>query len=157
MTVKELKELLADVPDDVEVEFCADICDIYNNASVVRTVLRLTKYIGYTVTLKTDLNADDFDFFEDFLEAHGEYNLFDCKGKVLLVVDGMNGEYARFVFVDERIRGYWAEEKEYYSYKHYLLRNAESGEANVDRKERRCYRWSHCRRIRVVYWQHGRE
>lgn len=42
MTVKELKELLADVPDDVEVEFCADICDIYINASAVRTVLRLT-------------------------------------------------------------------------------------------------------------------
>lgn len=75
----------------------------------------VTAYIGYTVTLKTDLNADDFDFFEDFLEAHYEYNLFDCKGKVLLVVDGMNGEYARFVFVDERIRNCWAEEKEYYS------------------------------------------
>lgn len=42
VTAKELRDMLAGVPDDVEVEFCADICDIYNNASVVRTVLRLT-------------------------------------------------------------------------------------------------------------------
>lgn len=42
MTVKELRDMLEEVPDDAEVEFCADICDIYNNASVVRTVLRLT-------------------------------------------------------------------------------------------------------------------
>lgn len=42
MTVKELRDMLEEVPDDVEVEFCADIGDIYNNASAVRTVLRLT-------------------------------------------------------------------------------------------------------------------
>lgn len=42
MTVKELKELLADVPDDVEVAFCSEVCDIYNNASEVTAALRLT-------------------------------------------------------------------------------------------------------------------
>lgn len=60
-------------------------------------------YIGYTVTLKTNLNGDDFDFFWDFLETHGEYNQYDCKGKVLLITDGMCGDYARLVFVDEHI------------------------------------------------------
>lgn len=74
-------------------------------------------YIGYTVTLKTDLNCDDFDFFLDFKEKHSEYNLYDCKGKVTLVVDGMNGDYARLVFVDEHIEECWIEGKDYFSLK----------------------------------------
>ena len=72
-------------------------------------------YIGYTVTLETNLNSDDFEFFWNFLEAHGEYNQYDCKGKVLLVTDGMNGEYARLVFVDEHIRECWIEGKDYFT------------------------------------------
>lgn len=74
-------------------------------------------FVGYTVTLKTNLNSDDFEFFNDFSEAHSEYNQYDCKGKVLLVVDGMCGEYARFVFVDERIKECWIEGKDYFSLK----------------------------------------
>ena len=74
-------------------------------------------YIGYTVTLKTNLNSDDFDFFLDFKEKHSEYNLYDCKGKVQLVVDGMNGDYARLVFVDEHIKECWIEGKDYFSLK----------------------------------------
>ena len=74
-------------------------------------------YIGYTVTLKTDLNSSDFDFFWDFIEAHGEYNQYDCKGKVLLVTDGMCGEYARLVFVDEHIEECWIEGKDYFPLK----------------------------------------
>ena len=70
-------------------------------------------YIGYTVTLKENLDNEDFDFFWDFLEPHGEYNQYDCKGKVLLVTDGMNGEYARLVFVDEHIEECWIEGKDY--------------------------------------------
>lgn len=42
MTVKELMEILKDVPDDVEVEFCTDIDYIYNRTSEVGTALRLT-------------------------------------------------------------------------------------------------------------------
>lgn len=95
----------------------------------------ITAYIGYTVTLKTDLNADDFDFFESFLEAHGEYNLFDCEGKVLLAVDSMSGEYARFVFVDEHIRDYWAEEKEYYA-----LRNSSTVPDDVYEELNKAYK-----------------
>ena len=74
-------------------------------------------YIGYTVTLKTDLDSDDFEFFDDFQEAHSEYNQYDCKGKVSLVVDGMCGEYARLMFVDEKINECWVEGKDYYALK----------------------------------------
>lgn len=42
MTVKDLRDMLKRVPDDVEVEFCPDTYNMYNNASVVRTVFRLT-------------------------------------------------------------------------------------------------------------------
>ena len=75
-------------------------------------------YIGYTVNLKENLTNSDFDFFEQFLELHGEYNLFDCEGKVVLVEDGMCGEYARLIFVDEKIDECWIEGKDYF-----LLRN----------------------------------
>ena len=74
-------------------------------------------YIGYTVTLKEDLNSDDFNFFNEFKEEHSEYNQYDCKGKVLLVTDGMCGEYARLVFVDEHIKECWIEGKDYFSLK----------------------------------------
>lgn len=60
-------------------------------------------YIGYTVNLKEDLSGDDFDFFEKF----DEYNRFNCEGKVVLLVDGMNGHYARIVFVDKKIDDIW--------------------------------------------------
>ena len=71
-------------------------------------------YIGYTVTLKTNLDSEDFEFFNDFAENHGEYNQYDCKGKVLLAVDGMCGMYARFVFVDEYFEDCWEVGKDYY-------------------------------------------
>ena len=74
-------------------------------------------YIGYTVTLKTNLDSDDFEFFEEFSEAHAEYNQYDCKGKVSLVVDGMCGAYARLVFVDEKINECWVEGNDYYALK----------------------------------------
>lgn len=74
-------------------------------------------YIGYTVTLKENLNSDDFDFFNEFIEEHSEYNQYDCKGKVLLVTDGMCGEYARLVFVDEHIEECWIEGKDYFPLK----------------------------------------
>lgn len=71
------------------------------------------QYMGYTVTLKTDLKHDDYEFFNEFSEEHSEYNQYDCKGKVLLVIDGMCGEYARLVFVDNHIRDSWTDGNEY--------------------------------------------
>lgn len=78
-------------------------------------------YVGYTVTLKTDLRSEDFEFFDEFLESHGEYNQYDCKGKVLLVTDGMNGDYARLVFVDEHIKESWVEGNDYYPLRSVIL------------------------------------
>lgn len=75
-------------------------------------------FVGYTVTLKENLRHSDFDFFNDFEEAHGEYNLYDCKGKVLFVVDGMNGKYARLVFVDVKINECWITGKDYFALKY---------------------------------------
>lgn len=60
-------------------------------------------YIGYTVNLKEDLSGDDFNFFEKF----DEYNRFNCEGKAVLLVDGMNGHYARIIFVDKKIDDIW--------------------------------------------------
>ena len=75
-------------------------------------------YVGYTVTVKENLKGEDFEFFGNFSDEHTEYNQYDCKGKVLLVVDGMCGEYARLVFVDEHIRECWIEGKDYFSLKY---------------------------------------
>ena len=60
-------------------------------------------YIGYTVNLKEDLSGDDFDFFNNF----DGYNRFNCEGKVILLLDGMNGDYARIIFVDKKIDDIW--------------------------------------------------
>ena len=58
-----------------------------------------TGYVGYTVTLKENLTHNDFDFFNNFDKEHGEYSQWDFKGKekVRLVVDGMDGNYARLI------------------------------------------------------------
>lgn len=78
-----------------------------------------TGYIGYTVTLKRDLYGDDFDFFNDFDDEHGEYSQWDFKNKsterVRLVVDGMNGEFARLIFVEHKIEDCWINGKDYFA------------------------------------------
>lgn len=92
-------------------------------------------YIGYTVTLKQDLNSDDFDFFEEFIEKHNEYNQYDCKDKVLLVVDGMCGEYARLIFVNEHIKECWIEGKDYFP-----LKNSSATPNNVYEELNKAYK-----------------
>jgi hypothetical protein len=72
-------------------------------------------YIGYTVTLKENLTSNDFDFFNDFSEEHGEYNKYYSKGKVLLIVDGMSGDFARLILVDEKIEDCWIDGKDYFA------------------------------------------
>jgi hypothetical protein len=78
-----------------------------------------TGYIGYTVTLKRDLNSDDFDFFNDFEDEHGEYSQWDFKSKtkerVRLVIDGMSGDFARLIFVDDTIEDCWMDGKDYFA------------------------------------------
>ena len=62
-------------------------------------------YVGYTVNLKNNLDYEDFVFFENGLN---EYKKFDCEGKAILLVDGMNGNYAKIIFVDKKICDIWA-------------------------------------------------
>lgn len=71
------------------------------------------QYIGYTVTLKTDLKHEDFDFFDDFTSKHNEYDYYRGKGKVLLIVDGMSGTYARLVYIRNCIKDCWANDEDY--------------------------------------------
>ena len=71
-------------------------------------------YIGYTVTLKKGLNHEDFDFFGKFTEEYpeyGDYNGESHKDKVTLIVDGMNGCYARLMYVDKHIENCWIEDE----------------------------------------------
>jgi hypothetical protein len=62
-----------------------------------------TLYIGYTVNLKNNLNAEDWDFFDDF----DGYSRCDCEGEVILLLDGMGSSYARIIFVDKKIDDVW--------------------------------------------------
>ena len=81
-----------------------------------------TEYVGYTVTLKRDLNSDDFDFFNDFDDEHEEYSMWEYKKpteKVRLIIDGMCGEFARLIYVDYKIEDCFVDGKDYFE-----LRNA---------------------------------
>jgi hypothetical protein len=77
-----------------------------------------TGYIGYTVTLKRDLDSDDFDFFNDFDDEHSEYSQWDFKNKgkerTRLVVDGMSGDFARLIYVEHKIEDCWVNGKDYF-------------------------------------------
>lgn len=67
-------------------------------------------YVGFTITLATNLTNEDFDFFDEY-----EIDL----PRVRLIVDGMCGHYARLIYVDDCF-DCWVDGKEYY-----LLRNQE--------------------------------
>lgn len=66
-------------------------------------------YIGYTVTLATDLKEEDFEFF---------YNAedIDLPDRVQIIVDGMCGHYARLIYVD-RAFDCWCDYAEYFALK----------------------------------------
>ena len=66
-------------------------------------------YVGYTVTLTTDLKEEDFEFF---------YNAEDIElpDRVQIIVDGMCGHYARLIYVD-RIIDCWCDNAEYFALK----------------------------------------
>jgi len=68
--------------------------------------------------IKKDLSHTDFDSFYDFINEHNEYDMFEHNEeteKVKLVIDGMNGNFARLVFVDEKIENCWVNDKEYFT------------------------------------------
>ena len=70
--------------------------------------VRCEMFLGWTVKLiEGDVTSEDFEFFEeleeiepDFEAFKGKYSEFTEDGtKVKLVVDGMNGEYVRLIYV----------------------------------------------------------
>jgi hypothetical protein len=67
-------------------------------------------YIGLTLEIKRDLTAADFKKYHEFIEKHPalddyEYYGTNKEGKLLLVSDGMNGDFLRLIKVDKFIDG----------------------------------------------------
>lgn len=63
-------------------------------------------FIGWTVELETKLKHEHYRKLDNFIETHeelDEYMYPDEKklGKTLIIVDGMNGDFARLVKVDK--------------------------------------------------------
>lgn len=61
-------------------------------------------YWGYTVELEDQSTEIDFDKYNEFIELHPEYNRYNDKNTVQLVIDGMGGEYVRLIYVMEHIK-----------------------------------------------------
>lgn len=59
------------------------------------------KYFGWTIDLKTDLNCNDFDFYHKFIDKHPNLDQWkNCMpNEIKLILDGMNGLFARLVYV----------------------------------------------------------
>lgn len=63
--------------------------------------ISINRYFGWTIDLKTNLDCNDFDFYDEFINKHPD---LEEKGncmpnKIKLVLDGMNGTFARLVYV----------------------------------------------------------
>lgn len=66
-------------------------------------------YIGYTVTLATDLKEEDFEFFDNAEDI-------ELPDRVQIIIDGMCGHYARLIYVD-RVLDCWCDDAEYFPLK----------------------------------------
>lgn len=67
-------------------------------------------YVGLTLELGTKLNHNDFTRLHALEDKYPEieeyrYHTEDREGKLLLVYDGMCGDFARLIFVDKFIEG----------------------------------------------------
>lgn len=64
-------------------------------------------YVGLTIELERDV---DFSHVSTFTDKHPEldesnYHTDDLEGKLVLVGDGMNGDFLRLVYIDKMIDG----------------------------------------------------
>lgn len=64
-------------------------------------------YVGLTIELERDV---DFSHVSDFTDKHPEldescYRMDDLEGKLVLVGDGMNGDFLRLIYIDKVIDG----------------------------------------------------
>lgn len=65
---------------------------------------------GLTIEFARDLTSEDFQKCEAFIEKHPEldeyeYHSLDREGKLLLIGDGMSGDFLRLIKVDKYIAG----------------------------------------------------
>lgn len=63
-------------------------------------------YIGFTIELDKDLDHTGFRKASDFVDRYPEFDEYkywqeEKEGKFIIVVDGMNGDFARFILVDK--------------------------------------------------------
>lgn len=63
--------------------------------------ISVNRYFGWTIDLKTNLDCNDFDFYDEFINKHPDLEeRGNCMpNKIKLVLDGMNGTFARLVYV----------------------------------------------------------
>lgn len=66
--------------------------------------------IGHTIELARDLSHEDFKKCHAFIDKYPEldeynYHRDNMEGKLLLIGDGMSGDFLRFVIVDKYIDG----------------------------------------------------
>ena len=67
-------------------------------------------YVGYTIEIETNLSHADFEKIHEFEDKYPEVDKYnhhwdDYEGRVLLIADGMCGEFARLIYVDKYIDG----------------------------------------------------
>ena len=65
---------------------------------------------GLTLEIQTDLKAADFRRWHEFEDKHPEldeyqYDYRDREGKLLLIGDGMNGDFLRLIKIDKVVEG----------------------------------------------------
>ena len=62
-------------------------------------------FIGLTVELARNLKPDDFRKIDDFMSKYPELDEYvgdsNLESRILLIHDGMDGDFARLVFVDK--------------------------------------------------------
>lgn len=113
-------------------------------------------YVGYTINIKEDLTNDDFEKYEKFTRNYPEYaerSNSEKVNKVILIDDGMNGLYARLIFVELHVKECWIEGNDYY-----ILNNNQIPEAVLNALklayQRLCHKELDINQIEYSLWYH---
>ena len=107
-------------------------------------------YWGYTVELENHSTEIDFNKYDEFIETHPEYNQYNDKNTVQLVIDGMNGEYVRLIYVIEHIKDF---------YKEFFYYNKADNEEYVYNELNKAYKMLNNKDldkslIKLAFWSH---
>lgn len=72
-------------------------------------------YIGFTIGLELN-EQKDYEFYRKIVDEYPELDKYNSK--VHLVIDGMNGDYARLIFIEKKIDGCYCDELDYFKVNH---------------------------------------